>query len=196
MPRAFKISEASKLHRWWTYESFGGGPFVRNDWWHPDRGMFQDDAAAYASKFSGTFIRKEITHRNLIILWPYEFYRPHILRETDVRLRTRVAQACLRKYHREELPFPPASMARQLLGCSLSDAVVHLESLMPRGMNWSSRGLWHIDHIRPLCSFDLRRLDHAKAACHYTNLQPLWRRENLSKGGRTDKWVATNAAHS
>jgi hypothetical protein len=51
-------------------------------------------------------------------------------------------------------------------------------------MTWANHGEWHIDHIRPLASFDLRKEDHLVLAFHYTNLQPLWAQENLRKGAR------------
>ncbi len=53
-------------------------------------------------------------------------------------------------------------------------------------MTWDNYGLygWHIDHIKPLASFDLTDREQFLEACHYTNLQPLWAEENLSKGNK------------
>lgn len=74
------------------------------------------------------------------------------------------------------------------LGCSIDELKLYLEKRFELGMdwnNWSSTG-WHIDHVIPLYNFDLTDRGQFLEACHYTNLQPLWAKENLSKGRRYD----------
>jgi len=68
------------------------------------------------------------------------------------------------------------------LGCSVKYFMEHMENKFLDGMSWENHGEWHIDHIAPLASFDLSISDELKSACHYTNLQPLWARDNISKG--------------
>ena len=72
----------------------------------------------------------------------------------------------------------------ELLGASKEIVRNHLESLFVGGMTWENHGPkgWHIDHIKPCSSFDLTDLEQQKICFHYTNLQPLWWFENLSKG--------------
>jgi len=72
------------------------------------------------------------------------------------------------------------------LGCSIPELKTYLESKFQPGMtwgNWSHAG-WHIDHIKPLASFDLGDRNQLLEACNYTNLQPLWAIDNFSKGDK------------
>jgi len=72
--------------------------------------------------------------------------------------------------------------AVQDLGCSIEELKRRLESQFQKGMTWDNYGEWHIDHIRPLASFDLTKREELLKACNYSNLQPLWAKDNLSKG--------------
>lgn len=67
------------------------------------------------------------------------------------------------------------------LGMSIPDFKSYLEARFLPGMTWANYGEWHIDHRRPLSSFDLTSDDEVRTACHYTNLQPLWAKDNQSK---------------
>ena len=49
--------------------------------------------------------------------------------------------------------------------------------------NWSRTG-WHIDHKIALAKFDLTIESELKKAVHHTNLQPMWAKDNLSKGSK------------
>lgn len=74
----------------------------------------------------------------------------------------------------------------ELIGTTFADLRVHLEKQFKPGMSWDNHGRgegkWHIDHIRPCASFDLAVAEQQKQCFHYTNLQPLWEKENLIKG--------------
>jgi len=71
-----------------------------------------------------------------------------------------------------------------LIGFTLQDLIAHLEKQFKEGMNWENMGKWHIDHIRPIASFNFNSYKDKEFKECWTleNLQPLWASENLSKG--------------
>lgn len=74
----------------------------------------------------------------------------------------------------------------EMLGCTISEFKVYIEKLWQKGMSWDnwSKSGWHIDHIVPLDKFDLSDLTELQKACHYTNMQPLWSKENCIKSNK------------
>jgi hypothetical protein len=72
----------------------------------------------------------------------------------------------------------------KLVGCSFLFLKQHIESQFREGMAWDKPNSFHIDHILPLASFDLTDPEQLKAACHWTNLQPLYPVENMQKGAK------------
>ena len=103
-------------------------------------------------------------------------------RKTDLvfglteKLRTRLKQALNGKNK--------SKSTLKLLGCTVKYLIQHLEKQFQPGMNWKERHLFHIDHIRPCASFDLTIPEEQEKCFHYTNLQPLWAQDNLSKGAK------------
>jgi len=73
-----------------------------------------------------------------------------------------------------------------LVGYKLSDLKDHLEKLFRPGMSWNNWGEWHIDHKRPISSFNIHSSDDEdfKECWSLDNLQPLWKHENLTKSSK------------
>lgn len=67
------------------------------------------------------------------------------------------------------------------LGCSILELKIWIESKFEPGMTWENHGMWHLDHIRPLSKFNLMDREEFLKACNYTNLQPLWAKDNIRK---------------
>jgi hypothetical protein len=67
------------------------------------------------------------------------------------------------------------------LGCSIDELKAHLEKQFKTGMTWDNWGEWHIDHIIPLASFNLTDREQLLKAVNFSNLQPLWAKENILK---------------
>ena len=68
------------------------------------------------------------------------------------------------------------------LGCSIADFALYISNQFRDGMSWDNWGdVWELDHIEPLCSFDLTNRQQLLKAVHYTNFQPLTILENRRK---------------
>jgi len=76
-----------------------------------------------------------------------------------------------------------SNKTRKLLGCTNSELKEYLEQQFVDGMTWENHGPygWHVDHIQPLNVFDLSDPEQQRIAFHYTNLRPLWWKDNLSR---------------
>lgn len=106
----------------------------------------------------------------------YKRYNSNPLNRKIARnLRGRLSQAVRNNYK--------SGSAIKDLGCFICDLRTYRQSKFYSNMSWDNYGRngWHIDHIVPLCRFDLTNEVELKKACHYTNLQPLWWQDNLEK---------------
>lgn len=95
-------------------------------------------------------------------------------RKLAADLRSRLAAVIGRKKSKSAL---------ELVGCTVEELRKHIESQWLPGMSWSNHTKkgWHIDHIRPVTTFDLTKPDQLLECFHYSNLRPLWYLDNLSR---------------
>jgi len=107
-------------------------------------------------------------------------YHSHPQTKLKVNLRTRLGQM-IRKSGTVK-----TESALELLGADIEFVRTYLKNQFQEGMTWEnwSRTGWHIDHIIPLDSFDMTNIEDRKKAFHYTNLQPLWAKDNLLKSNK------------
>lgn len=122
--------------------------------------------------------RKQATHYSA----RYEFSR----KKTDVVFKLRLA---LRKRIQKAIRNnQKAGSAVSDLGCSVPHLKLHLELFWDEGMSWDNYGYgedkWNIDHTIPLSSFNLAERSQFLKACHYTNLQPMWQKDNFMKSNK------------
>jgi hypothetical protein len=98
------------------------------------------------------------------------------------RLRSRLYEAL-----KKQLTGKKVSAVRDL-GCSMKFFIKHIESKWQPGMSWNNYGnkrrQWSLDHIKALANFDLTKKSDQKKACHYTNIQPLWHKQNIIKSNK------------
>ena len=99
------------------------------------------------------------------------------------RLRVRLKCALrARKYNGRAIK---QSSTMTMLGCTPYQLRLHLQSRFKEGMTWRNYGKkWHIDHIIPCAFFNLTLAHEQRLCFHYSNLQPLWAKENMQKSDK------------
>lgn len=110
--------------------------------------------------------------------------RKYVVRRSraDIQFKLgRYLRGQLRRALRDDGGKKYASVAK-LLGCSIE----RFKSLMARkfrpGMTWENYGpVWHLDHVRPVVSFDLTDPVQQRACFRYQNYQPLFAKDNQKK---------------
>lgn len=77
-----------------------------------------------------------------------------------------------------------------LLGTDWQNLKLHIEIRFTEGMTWNNYGEWEVDHIMPLAIAKTK--ESLAPLCHYTNLQPLWAKDNREKHCKIPKEFLTN----
>ena len=155
-------------------------PEVQERWTHNHRQEMAERAIDYYYKHRDELAEKK---RKFLAEHPDKKadYQRRSAQNPNFRMRllvrSRLRQLLLRKYGVR------MSKTEVLIGCSLADLRKHLERQFQSGMNWGNRGRygWHIDHIVPLSWFNLGDPNQLAVAAHYTNLQPMWAKDNCTK---------------
>lgn len=131
--------------------------------------------ARYARLVSTPEGKQYVLKRQNALLAKYRKTRPEF--RTVCNLRSRM-QSVLKAQGARKI-----KKSLELIGCGPKELRAHLESLWTEGMSWDNYSYtgWHIDHIKPCCEFDLTDPEQQKQCFHYTNLQPLWAKDNLDK---------------
>ncbi len=84
-------------------------------------------------------------------------------------------RACKGKYKK-------SLSTENMLCCSMDFFIKHIENLFSEGMTFENYGLWHLDHIKPISN--CKTIEDIINYNHYTNLQPLWAKDNILKSNK------------
>lgn len=111
--------------------------------------------------------------------------REKLARQMNPALR--IKQALSSRLHKFLAAQGSSKAGRKIMdyvGCSKEELRAHLESQFSKGMTWENQGFrgWHVDHIIPCSAFDHTDEKQLRQCWHFTNLRPMWSRDNLSKG--------------
>ena len=104
-------------------------------------------------------------------------YQTDVLYKLKVNVRNRVKMFLKSKNFDLDI-----NRIYDIVGCSPEELRDYLSTKFTEGMLWENYGEWHIDHIIPISSANTK--DDVYRLSHYTNLQPLWKEDNLKKGNK------------
>jgi hypothetical protein len=113
-------------------------------------------------------------------------------KESDPAYRMIVRYRNLTSKHAKRAGVQGCTKGRKLhyLGCTAKELADYLRNQWKRGMSWDNYGrkkdvrCWEIDHIVPVTAYDLSDDEQRCKAFHYTNLRPMWAKDNVKKGNR------------
>jgi len=111
--------------------------------------------------------------------------------KTDVLYKFRTNISCNIKNSLKGLGYKKNGKSVEILGCTIPEFKIWIESQFKDGMSWENRELWALDHKVPI-SF-ARTREEAIELCHHSNYQPLWSSVNASKGNSLDLSYLTDS---
>lgn len=114
-----------------------------------------------------------------------KYHRERRAIDPDFRMINNIRSAMYSALNKKGKP----GHTEDLIGCSIYELQSYLELLFQPGMTWNNYGKhgWEIDHIIPLSYFDHTDPEQQKRAWHYTNLQPMWAKDNLKKSNKIEE---------
>lgn len=103
--------------------------------------------------------------------------RHRLLTNPQSRIKETLVNRMSRALHRKQRHKMCA-----LLGATPAFVTQWLESMFHDDISWNNYGkIWHIDHVVPIAFFDLTDLSEQLICFHWTNLRPLYAKDNLTK---------------
>lgn len=131
----------------------------------------------YDSEYRKVYYLKNKDKINDYLRKYYNKIKENPLKRMEINVRSRIrASFSVSKWNKN-------NKTKEILGCSYEELFLHIQSKFTDGMTWDKIGSEiHIDHIVPISSAktegDIIKLNH------YTNLQPLWAKDNLIKSNK------------
>jgi len=120
----------------------------------------------------------------------WENRNPEKVKENRERFQStehfRIAQNARRYIRRALVGKVKKFNSKSLIGCSVEELKVYLMKTAPKNFTWDhyKEGLYSVDHIIPMCSFNLLCGYHKKICFNHSNLQILKNVDNIRKNSK------------
>ena len=115
-----------------------------------------------------------------------ELIRNRVNKKYKTDINFRISKICRSRVYDALKGITKSASTMKLMGCTPDELRKHIESLFQPGMTWENQGAggWDIDHVKACANFDLINPEQQRACFNWSNLQPLWASDNMSKGAR------------
>lgn len=134
--------------------------------------------------------QKYLSRKDYLRKWRRDNYNPQKQKERDAKKMLnptyRVSRSMSSRIN-QLIRDKEFTSVIDLLDYSIKELMIHLEKRFRDGMTWDNYGpYWHVDHIKPVSHFNFQSKNDPefKECWALSNLQPLLKSENLSKGNR------------
>jgi hypothetical protein len=127
-------------------------------------------------------LKKEYYEKNKTKLNKVASNRISEKRKNDCIFRLKHNIASLIRNGIKKKGYLKSKRTEEIIGCTVEELLNHLSSMFVEGMSFENHGEWHIDHIIPLVT--AKTEEEVIKLNRYTNLQPLWAKDNLIKSGK------------
>lgn len=115
----------------------------------------------------------------------YQKYKADPKRWMDKVIRNRIKSAIKNALNKQNIKSKKFKLGNieKIIGCTLKEVIIHLESQFKSGMTWKNWSLhgWHIDHIYPISKVNTLDMEELRKVSNYKNLRPMWATENRKK---------------
>jgi hypothetical protein len=190
MSKYFK-SEKGKLASKKAVQKTGGK--YQRAWTKSEKGsvLFKLSQTKYLKSEKGKAVRKKANSKFMKSDKFKDWFKEKIKKDPVFKMKLRQRQRISELLGRKNIQ--KAYKTLKLLDCTAKFFKEHIEKQFTSGMSWENYGRkgWHVDHIIPLHSFNLKDPKEQLKAFHYSNCQPLWAEDNMAKRGKLN-WKKGN----
>lgn len=102
-------------------------------------------------------------------------------KQLETNIEFKIKRNLRRRIHHVLKGESKSKSTMELIGCTISEFIKHIENQFVDNMSWDNYGKWHIDHIIPCYKFNLNIPEEQAKCFHYSNQRPLWAVDNLSR---------------
>ena len=146
--------------------------------------LFKISQTKYSKSDKGKVVRKKANSKFIKSDKFKDWFKDKIKKDPEFKMKLRQRQRISELLGRKNIQ--KAYKTLKLLDCTAKFFKEHIEKQFTPGMSWENYGRkgWHVDHIIPLHSFNLKDPKEQLKAFHYSNCQPLWAEDNMAKRGK------------